>query len=160
MLVGILADTHDNLDTLRRALDDFRRRGVEHILHAGDWVAPFTVRELGASGIPFEGVFGNNDGDRILLSSASGGRIHRPGHAAEVGGRRVLLLHEPDNVEELAGSGRFDVIIHGHDHRPAVSSIGSTLVLDPGEACGWVSGRPTAALLETEALDTEILELR
>ena len=37
--------------------------------------------------------------------------------------------------------------------------IGSTLVLNPGEACGCLTGRKTVALLDTEALSIEIVGL-
>ena len=160
MLIGVLSDTHDNLDTLRMALSIFRERGAGHVLHAGDWVAPFAVREGVAAGIPFDGVYGNNDGDRVLLAKASSGRIHRAGHALELGGRRFVLLHEPDNLDALAASGRFDVIVHGHDHQPAAVRAGTTLVIDPGECCGWLTNRPTAALLNTGTLEATIVALR
>ena len=37
MLIGVMADTHDNLRMLAAALRVFREHGVEAILHAGDF---------------------------------------------------------------------------------------------------------------------------
>lgn len=161
MIVGLLSDTHDRLDMLARALEAFRARGASLVLHAGDWCAPFTVEALNRAGIPYHGIFGNNDGDRLLLHARSEGRIGRAGTVVELGaGWRALLLHEPDNVEVLAAAGFFRLIIHGHDHRPRVEELGSTLVVDPGECCGWLSGKPTAALLDTSSGLAEIIALR
>ena len=46
MLIGVIADTHDNMDKLKKAVDLFNERAVELVLHAGDYIAPFTSREL------------------------------------------------------------------------------------------------------------------
>lgn len=149
MKIGIISDTHDNLDKLRDALALFRRQNVGHIIHAGDWVSPFTVALLKKEQLPFFGVFGNNDGDRLLLDRFSGGNIHRSGTEVEIDGLRILVLHEPDNLEALAASGFFDLIIHGHDHKPSVTTMRETIVVNPGECGGWVSGKATAAVFDT-----------
>ena len=36
---------------------------------------------------------------------------------------------------------------------------GQTLILNPGEACGWLFGKPTAALLDLDTLKVEFLTL-
>jgi predicted phosphodiesterase len=36
---------------------------------------------------------------------------------------------------------------------------GNTLLINPGEACGWLYGAPTAAILDLESLSVEILKL-
>ena len=67
MLIGIMADTHDNLPMVERAIRRQNEAKVELALHAGDHVSPFVIplfKELKAKLI---GVFGNNDGDHELL---------------------------------------------------------------------------------------------
>ncbi|MEM2810730.1 MAG: metallophosphoesterase family protein, partial [Candidatus Korarchaeum sp.] len=59
----------------------------------------------------------------------------------------------------LASSGRFDFVLYGHTHEVHIEEIGDTLVVNPGELCGKLSGRRTAALLYTEAKKAEILDL-
>jgi hypothetical protein len=67
MLIGLLSDSHDNFPGLLEAVEIFKRRGVEMILHAGDVVAPGMCYAFeGWAGELFL-VFGNNDGDRIGL---------------------------------------------------------------------------------------------
>jgi putative phosphoesterase len=84
----------------------------------------------------------------------------------EAGGRRLLLLHgagPAENtvamVEALAASGRWDAVLYGHTHRVDNRRIGGVLVLNPGEACGCLTGRKTAAILDTDTLEAEIVEL-
>lgn len=67
MLIGLISDTHDCFPMLDKVVEKLNKENVGLVLHAGDYVAPFTVikfRELKAKLI---GVFGNNDGDRELL---------------------------------------------------------------------------------------------
>jgi predicted phosphodiesterase len=36
---------------------------------------------------------------------------------------------------------------------------GETLIINPGEACGWVYGSPTAAILDLETKHVEFIKL-
>ncbi|MFN3346920.1 MAG: YfcE family phosphodiesterase, partial [Candidatus Bipolaricaulaceae bacterium] len=93
MLIGVLSDTHDNLANLRRFLALFRERGVELVLHAGDFVSPFTAEPFRETGLRVIGVFGNNDGDKLYLQERFRGlgELHHGPHELALGGRRVLL---------------------------------------------------------------------
>ena len=52
-----------------------------------------------------------------------------------------------------------DVIITGHTHEIVNETRDGVLHLNPGEACGWLTDRCTVALLDTDALAAEIVEL-
>ena len=43
MLIGIMADTHDNLPMVERAIRRLNEAKVELALHAGDYVSPFVI---------------------------------------------------------------------------------------------------------------------
>ncbi|HIE24086.1 MAG TPA: metallophosphoesterase, partial [Candidatus Korarchaeota archaeon] len=58
----------------------------------------------------------------------------------------------------LADCGEYDVVLFGHTHSPVVEKRGSLLV-NPGEASGKLTGRKTAALVDLENLEAEIVEL-
>ncbi len=58
-MVGILSDSHDNLDGIKSAVRVFLDAGCTLVLHAGDFVAPFAARELQALGGRIKAVFGN-----------------------------------------------------------------------------------------------------
>lgn len=67
MLIGILADTHDNLEKVDAAVRSLNAKGVEMVLHAGDYVSPFVIPRFANLQSPMIGVLGNNDGDHRLL---------------------------------------------------------------------------------------------
>ncbi len=162
MLVGLISDTHDNLSLIRRAVDALNDAGVDCVLHAGDYVAPFVVPLLADLNAPLIGVLGNNDGDASLLQArfAKAGSMDLRGRFAciRVDDITIGLLHgdESELLQSLIEREAFDVIVYGHTHRADISEHGKTLVVNPGEVCGYLSGQPTAALLDT---DTQIVTL-
>ncbi len=160
MLVGLLSDTHDNIDRIKEAVEVFNQKGVSLVIHAGDYTSPFSLIPL-LEGLKseFVGIFGNNDGDRLLLNDRSGGRIKRQPCKFEHGGRRIVVMHEPDLVEELADSGHFDLVVYGHTHRAKVQKVRDTLIINPGEAGHWLYGKATVAVVDLETMDAEIINL-
>jgi hypothetical protein len=159
MLIGILSDTHDNMGQIRKAVDLFNNRGVGHVIHAGDFGAPFTFRVLKDLNAGFTGIFGNNDGECLLLQKISKGRVFKQPHIFELDGKKVVVIHEHHIVNALAASGHFDLVVYGHTHEPDVRSVGKTLVVNPGEAGGWLYGKSTVAIVDLETLAAEIIDL-
>jgi putative phosphoesterase len=153
MKIGILSDTHDNLHKLARALEVFRREGVEALLHAGDFVAPFVVPPLARLGKTVYGVFGNNDGERLGLLGAFQrlGPLAEPPLPFTLAETRIVLLHEPILLDPLARSGDFDLIVHGHLHQRESRRLAGALILDPGECCGWTTGKGSVVTLDLAA---------
>ncbi|MFB0500151.1 MAG: metallophosphoesterase [Candidatus Hadarchaeaceae archaeon] len=163
MKVGLMADTHDRIDAVERAIDFFNRAGVEHVLHAGDLVSPFVAPKFAKLNAKLHYVWGNNEGDRELVRVKFGEMDVKPlGNfaALELGGRKIALLHgtHEEIVGALLKSGTFDVIVRGHTHRAEVRE-GKTLLINPGEVCGYLGGRLTVAMLDLDELSAEILEL-
>jgi len=157
MRIGILADTHDRLPLIRQALTRFGEAGVEVVIHAGDLVAPFAAKALATFSGILHVVYGNNDGEREglrgVLPQIQEGPLH-----VELAGRRILVHHFIDWCDtDLVRQA--DVVVTGHTHEPAIERRDGVLLLNPGECCGWVTGRCTAALLDTDTLSVELLEL-
>jgi putative phosphoesterase len=159
MIVGIISDTHDHLDNLRKALSLFQSRGVEHIIHAGDFCSPFTWRVLKDFKGGFTGIFGNNDGERVLLKKLYQDRIHTQPYKFTLFDRKIVVMHEPDVVEDLAKSQSFHMVVYGHTHEPVIKTVENTLIINPGEVAGWLYGRPTAAVVDLKDMSTEIVSL-
>lgn len=159
--IGLMTDTHDNREAVERAVALFNARRVGLVLHGGDYIAPFNARWMASLNAPMIGVFGNNDGERFGLRAQFEpiGPIHRAPHAVAHGGKRILMLHEPDEVDALAASGAYDVLFYGHTHQIDVRTVGKTLVVNPGEAGGWVTGRKTAGVLDLETMAVEVVDL-
>lgn len=159
MIVGLLSDSHDDMGALQRAVDLFNCRAAAAVIHAGDFCSPFTWEVLGKIEGAFVGIFGNNDGDRLLLRERSGGAIHRQPWITSLAGRKTVVVHEPVLVDALADSGDFDLVVFGHTHKPSVGERGGTLVVNPGKTARLHRGSSTAALLDTETMDVEVVQL-
>ena len=157
MRIGVIADTHDRLPMLDRGLAVFQRRSVEAVVHAGDLVAPFAAERLRAWTGPLHVTFGNNDGERKglerILPQIQDGPLR-----VEAGGRRILVHHFVDWCDP-ADVALADVIITGHTHEVAREQRNGKLFLNPGECCGWANGRCTVAILDTDSLSAEIIEV-
>jgi len=157
MLIGVLSDTHDRLPAIDAALRLFERRGVEAVIHAGDVVAPFAARRLAGLKVPLHLCYGNNDGERTglkaVLPQIQDGplRLHLDG--------RALLVHHFIDWCEPADVASSAVVITGHTHEVVNRVESGRLLLNPGECCGWVTGRCTVALLDTRGPSAEICEI-
>ena len=65
--VGIMADSHDNIDAIEKAINLFNENNVDMVLHAGDIVSPFTADILRNLKCDMLLIYGNNDGDKLYL---------------------------------------------------------------------------------------------
>ena len=157
MIVGVLADTHDRLPAIDRAMDFFRRRRVEAVVHAGDLVAPFAARRLLGGVGPLHVVYGNNDGERAGLKAVLPQITDGP-LWLDLGGKRVLVHHVLDGCDSR-DVARADVVITGHTHEVVNRTDGPRLFLNPGECCGWVHGTCTVALLDTDGPSATMVTL-
>ncbi len=57
-MIAIMADSHDNLHSIKQAIRLFNETGCTLVIHAGDFIAPFAARELENLGCPVKAVFG------------------------------------------------------------------------------------------------------
>ena len=158
MKIALISDTHDHTDRLAAALAVFADRRAEALIHAGDMVAPFTARALLAFDGPILATFGNCDGERAGLSSVLKKSISPPPVTFELAGRTFVLAHDISQIPN-ALLATADVAVIGHTHRPSRSQNGRTLIINPGECCGRVSGQATVALLDSEDLSVEVINL-
>jgi putative phosphoesterase len=159
MLIGIIADTHDNMITLKKAVDYFNARNVHQVIHAGDFTSPFTFRVLKELRSDFTGIFGNNDGDRLLLQKHSDGKVHNQPHILDLDNRKIIVMHEHHIIDALAESGHYDLVIYGHTHEPEIRKVKDTLIINPGETCGWLYGKTTVAVADLSEMTAEIITI-
>lgn len=164
MIVGIISDTHDRLPFLDKAVNLLNEERVGLILHAGDYISPFVVPHFKPLKVNLIGVFGNNDGDRELLKkqfSELGAEIRGRFTELIVEGLRIAMLHgdEEGLLRSLIRVESHDVIVHGHTHEAKTYRKGETLVINPGETCGYLTGKATIATLNTQTLDVKIIPI-
>jgi putative phosphoesterase len=160
-MIGIMADSHDNVNAVRRAVRFFNDTECGLVIHAGDIVAPFSARELGNLSCQVKAVFGNCDGEKEgLKKSFEGfGEIKEAPFIFSQNRQRFLITHVHFSVPHYAASGEHDVLIFGHTHKPEIRREEGTLLINPGETGGWLSGRHTVVLLNPETLETELVVL-
>jgi putative phosphoesterase len=163
MKIGILSDTHDNLTNIRKAVDVFTTRGVGALLHGGDFCSPFTLAEfapLKDKGVRMHATFGNNDGDRVLLTKRGEGfcSFMDGVYVLSLDGRRIALLHYPDIAEDLYKGQRFDLVIYGHNHQARIEGEKKKL-LNPGTCSGYLADRATVAIFDTGDMSVELVIL-
>ena len=163
MRVGLLADTHDRLPAIAELLRRFAEREVSLVIHAGDYCAPFALGPFRDARLPLLGVFGRNDGDRegLLAAAASlpaGGELYEAPHSLEVEGRSVLVVHDLGDVP-VRSLDAHAIVVHGGAHHAEMRMRGDTLIVNPGEACGWLHGAPGGAVLDLAKRTVEFVSL-
>ena len=158
MKIALIADTHDHLERLAAALEVFEKSGAEALIHAGDFVAPFTARQLSSFDGPIWAVFGNCDGEHRGLNDILKKTVAQPPIAFELAGRRFVLAHKQSQIPEALLS-QAQVAVVGHTHQSSQTYTGHTLVVNPGECCGRITGQATVALLDSQDLSVEGITL-
>lgn len=160
-IIGIISDTHDHRDRIAKAVEIFNSRGTALVIHAGDFISPFTVLDFKRLNCPMEMVFGNNDGERIGLSAAfkDCGTLLPGPRIFSFMSKRFLVMHEHGCLDAIENTTAVDVIVYGHTHDVAIGR-GSPLIINPGEAGGWLRGRATIALLDLDTMQVEIVDLQ
>jgi putative phosphoesterase len=165
MLIGAISDSHDNLPQIEKAVQALNNQKVGLVFHAGDYVAGFTIPKFKALNCKLIGVLGNNDGDHELLkkrfSETTNCTIHDRFTTETIEGYRVALLHghETELLNAIIDSESFDAVIHGHSHNLNIERKGKTLSINPGELCGYLTGKSTLAILDIDKKEAKIIEL-
>jgi putative phosphoesterase len=156
--VAILSDIHDNIWRLEALLAGLQ---ADALIFCGDFCAPFTLAQIAAGFAgPVHVVWGNNDGDKLLLARVAGKHHHVTLHGdfaeLELDGRRVAVTHYPEIGQALVQGGVYDLVCHGHSHERVVEQVGKTVRVNPGEVMGRF-GVSTYALYDTGTGQAEIV---
>lgn len=152
MRIVILSDIHDHISHLRAALH--RSQDAEVLICCGDLCSPFIIKELGEG---FNGaihiVFGNNDADlfRITGKASEYDHICLHGEFVELtlGGKKFAVNHFDNISRVIATSNAYDVVCFGHNHQFEISQAGDTLLINPGEIMGELTGDATFVIYDT-----------
>ena len=163
MKIGLISDTHDNIQNIQNAISLFNNRHVSFVIHAGDITNPEAVEAF--AGVKLIGVLGNNDVDVGELNNAFdkiGGQLKGEFCEIEWDGLIFAIYHGTISrkKESIIQSGKYDVVVCGHTHIIQNKKVAKTLVINPGTANGWFFGyRATAAVFDTKTKEPEFLYL-
>ena len=160
MKLGVMSDSHDNVPNVKRAVALFNEIDVDLVVHAGDFIAPFAVAPLEDLNCRVVGVFGNNDGERIIVAQRfeAIGEIHPNLASVSLGGKNIAVMHYPELAIPIAKSGDYDIVVYGHTHQIDIRKE-KALLLNPGETGGWTTGKATVAVVDLDTLEATIHEL-
>jgi putative phosphoesterase len=166
MKIAVISDIHDNAHNIVLALEEISKTDVEQIYFLGDFVGAGISKILINSSIPVYAIWGNNDGDRVIITkfSLEEGSNMSVGFdtydVVEIENRKIFLTHYPLIANTMAKSGDFDAVFYGHDHLKSKERIGECLVLNPGEIGAYKTGIGSYAIYDTETNDAEIFEIK
>ena len=170
MLIAVISDSHDNRENILKAVSIMNERNVEALIHCGDYCSPFTKNWFDKLNDNlkqnFHGVFGNNDGDPVFLRQNLGKicKFVENGYELllEFDGKKIYVAHMPKQgvLESIAQSGKFNYVLSGHTHAIVNEKINNgVLILNPGELCGYLTGKGSFAIIDTKTDDAEIIFL-
>ncbi|MEJ2567732.1 MAG: YfcE family phosphodiesterase, partial [candidate division WOR-3 bacterium] len=145
-------------ENIKKAINVLKERNINTLIHLGDYCAPFSIPLLKIEKV--YAIFGNNDGEKLFLqkkANDSGFVIDRGPKAIYIEGRKIAIMHEPYELEAFRRSGIYDIVLHGHTHEYYIKK--DPLTVNPGELCGYLSGKPTFAIIDLGKLECEIVEL-
>ncbi len=160
-MIGIISDTHENEEAIRKAVEIFKQRNVDFAVHCGDIISPPMLDHF--KGLKTKFVLGNNDGEKIGLNAKAkelGFEDVTDEKEFEYNGRQFYVYHgtKREIIEKAIRSDRYDYILTGHTHIKKDERIGRARVVNPG---ALFRIRPyTIALLDADKDSLEFVEVK
>lgn len=164
MNLGILSDTHNNLQNLQIALDHLRSEGIDTIIHCGDLTGVEVAQAM--QGFHVICTLGNGDiasGEiRQTLAGLKPENYTGMVYRGRIGGARIAATHGhmPGLVEELVRSGEFDYVFKGHSHQHKDEHIGYTRLINPGALGGLRREERQFCILDLDSGKAAFIELK
>ncbi|MFH1253605.1 MAG: YfcE family phosphodiesterase [Candidatus Uhrbacteria bacterium] len=166
MKIAVISDIHENYHNLLLALKEIKKRKIKQIIFLGDFINGGLAKVLAASAIPTFAIWGNNDGDKVVITKTSMGKGSNLTMSDNVydflvfDKRKIFITHFPDLTKPMAQSGIFDAVFYGHDHNKSKTLIGNCLIVNPGEISAHKTGVATFAIYDTQKNDIDFIELK
>ena len=163
MKIAIISDSHDQVLNMRAAVEAANQAGAQMLIHCGDLISPFMLKELAKFAGAVHLIYGNNVGDQHIISSQCGVKYPTINHHGilgfvEAGGRKIAFNHYPEMARGLANQGNFDVVCCGHNHVYRVEKINNTLLLNPGDLLG-AECQPAFILLDCATMEVQRVDV-
>lgn len=133
MIIGVMSDSHGNIENLKKAAEALTKMGAKYLIHLGDDYDDVSkVQPTSVEWIRIPGVFSDYYKDPNI--------VNRPVKRFE--NIDFLLSHTPSKHEndlpadpdpvEMTASGKVRGVFHGHTHIPRIELVGKTIWLNPG----------------------------
>ena len=160
-MIGIISDTHENEQAMKKAAEIFISRNVDFAVHCGDIVSPPVLENL--KGLKMKIVFGNNDGEKdglINKCKELGFEEIKEEIEFEHKNKKFYVYHGTriKILDTAIKSNKYDYVLTGHTHIKRDERIGKTRVINPG---ALFRVHPyTIALLDAKRDELEFVEIK
>ncbi len=145
MKIGIISDSHDDVENVQESINIFNRNDVEYIIHAGDYIFPGIIKEFVKSNAKLIGVLGNNDGEINGITKSFkdiNGELKGEIGEIEIDKIKFGIYHgtKLEIKKNIVKSQKYDILVCGHTHIQEPKNSGKisittnlrTFVLNPG----------------------------
>ena len=160
-MLGIISDTHENEEAIKKAAAIFKKKNVGFVVHCGDIISPPMLEHF--KGLKMKFVFGNNDGEKIGLNNKAkelGFEEVTDEKEFEYKGKKFYIYHgtKKEKLDNAIKSNKYDYVLTGHTHIKRDEKISKTRIINPG---ALFRIRPyTIALLDVGNDKLEFVEIK
>ena len=169
MKIGIISDTHDQVERIKEAVEILNKEKIELAYHLGDICSPFILPLFKCLKCNIKIIFGNNDADifKHLKNKPENVSFHDRFFVDGFNGKKICLFHgDPEELAlRLFESGKYDLLLRGHNHVAEIKRNGKTLMINPGNLIGkfndasknWTE--PSIAVYDFDKDEARIIKL-
>jgi putative phosphoesterase len=165
MKVGILSDTHGQVDLAMGAAREFVFRGIDVVLHCGDIGSDMVLTEMASLfqtlEIPVYAVLGNCDipSEWDFYPEDIGVKILGRFGEIELAGKKIAMLHSDDEkaFDRVVATGKHDYLLSGHSHVRHDRRQQKTRLINPGSAGRGM--HPSCAVLNLQSDELEFITI-
>lgn len=166
MKIGIISDTHGQVDMALAAAREFMFRGIEAVCHCGDIGSDMVLTEMAAIfqavDIPLYAVLGNTDchNDLKFFPANIGVKLLGRFGQLDMAGKKIAMLHSDDEAhfEKTVNSNEYDYVFFGHTHVRHDEKRDRTRLVNPGSAGRGM--HPSCAILDLVEDDLDFFTIR
>ncbi len=160
-MIGLISDTHDNVFAIKNAVELFKKKKVDFVIHLGDIIALITVLQF--KGLRMKFISGNCDGDIQMIKkkiSEIDGDFLGEFFILKANDKKIAMLHghNQKKLNELITSKKHDYIIHGHTHLKRNDKLENTRIINPGAFYPTVEEK-TVAILDIDNDKVEFFQI-
>ncbi len=161
MLIGIMSDSHNDIEATKRAIAIFQSRGIKILIHAGDITSPRMLHYL--KDFECYMVLGNGD---LIDSEEIDVKANELGMKSvnlklefDLSGKKIMVFHGHDvpMYRDAVASGKYDYIIKGHTHHFENYVSNECRIINPGAVYGH--DESSIAILDIETGKVEKIDL-
>ncbi len=134
-MIGIISDTHENEEAIKRAVEIFKSKNPDFVVHCGDIISPPVLGHF--KGLKMKFVFGNNDGEKqglINKCKELGFEEIQDELEFKYKNKKFYVYHgtNRERLDAEIKSNKYDYVLTGHTHIKRDEKTGNTRIINPG----------------------------